>query len=136
MNHRLSKIFAPIFERPFDSSNRSLISIKPSWSWKVIPNLKSASFVVRPSRSCRDATQITTRRGAQKAMSSTGERAARCRRCMTLTSIHSIDYVSSAHLEDSDPYPRKHEHQGQPYRQGNPADGGRAAPCRHRARLL
>ena len=38
LNHILSKIFAPIFERPFDSSNRSLISIKPNWSRKIIPN--------------------------------------------------------------------------------------------------
>ena len=37
LHHRPSKIFAPIFERPFDSSNRSLISIKPNWSRKVIP---------------------------------------------------------------------------------------------------
>ena len=41
-------------------------------------------------------------------------------------------YVSLAHLEDgggdSGPNMRQHEHQGQPYRQGNPADGDEL-PC-------
>ena len=41
---------------------------------------------------------------------------------------HLADYVSSTHLEESDPYPRHHEHQGKPYRQGNPADGDEL-PC-------
>ncbi len=41
---------------------------------------------------------------------------------------HSADYVSSAHLEDSGPYLRQHEHQGKPYRQGNPAVGDEL-PC-------
>ncbi len=38
---------------------------------------------------------------------------------------HSADYAGffSAHLEDSDSNPRQHEHQGQLYRQRNPAYG-------------
>ena len=80
--------------------------------------LKSASFVVRPSRSCRDATQITTRWGAQTAISSTGESELPGG---SDVDEHSADYVSSAHLEDSDPYPRQ-------LRRGNPADGDEL-PC-------
>jgi hypothetical protein len=91
--------------------------------------LKSASFVVRQSRSCRDTTQITTREGAQNVISSTGERAAG-------VDEHSADYLlsahledsASAHLEDSGLYLRQHEHEDQPYRQGNPADGDEL-PC-------
>ena len=37
---------------------------------------------------------------------------------------HSDDYVSPIHLEDSDPNLRpSKQHQGLPYRRGNPADG-------------
>ena len=96
---RLLKIFAPIFERPIDSSNRLFLSVKSNWSMKVEPNwsrvshtsLKSSSFVVSPSRSCRDATQIATRRGAQKAMSSIGERATR--RCLRRQAFETLTHI-------------------------------------------
>ena len=96
LNHTASKIFAPIFERPFDSSKRSPISIKPNRSRKVIPELisgephcpeicvfrcESKSFLQR----CH-----TNKHSKRCAKSHVLDRRASCPAVPTLTSIWTI----------------------------------------------
>ncbi len=120
LNHKPLKIFAPILRGPSTAPiDHSYPSSPPNSSRVSHTALKAASFVVIPIRFCRDATQITTRSDHKKP----------CPRQESElpggagVDEHSADYVSSTHLEESDPYPRQHEEQGNPYWQGNLPDG-------------
>ena len=104
-NHINSNNLGPIFDRPFDSSNRSIRSIKPNWWRNLMPNstresqttLKAVSLMERPSHSCREAAPIATPKGTHRVISSTREQAVRRRRrCRAFGRLRFFDTLCAA----------------------------------------